>query len=98
MSRRLAVMLQPEEPVEVALPDLIDVGAQRPARALRPPPDLAASAGEHAFQIAGADFGEDGWRQAEAVIGLQIADAGFALCEIFHEIAADMRQGAVADA
>src|SRR5690349_11710804 len=96
MAGGLVIVLQSEQPVEIALPHLIDVAAERPARTLRPPEDFAASASEHAFQIACVHSGENRGGNAETVVRSQMADTGFALCEILHEITADMRQSAVA--
>src|SRR5690349_5588055 len=96
MACRNVIALQSEQAVKVALPNVIEIGTQRPALSRWTPQNLAADAGKHAFQIAGLQGGENFRCRAEAIIGCETADACLALLEILHKVGADMRQYAVA--
>src|SRR6476659_8785950 len=96
MASSLMVVLQSKQPVEIALPNLIDIRAQSPPRALRPPENFTAAACEHAFQISYLCGGEDGRAEAKAIFRVQMTDACLALGEISQKVTAHMRQQAVA--
>ena len=88
------IALRPEQAVEIALPDLVDIGAEGKTAVFGTPQDLAARAHEHIFQIACLRFGVHIACQPRLINDFQVGNPVRALFDVLKKIGAYMRQGA----